>query len=168
MPQTTKSLDTKHIKAAGFGTLKGLISSIPYVGPALIGAWDGYWNSRLEDTIEQLSIKIEELGEEKVDIGYIQSEEFIDLFQKGLRVRLQSRSTQKSKFILGLLTESLKRARDPRFSTALKESFLSVLEQLTDEEMIFLFDFSQGRFREKSKDDIYKWAIQMVSQWTHF
>lgn len=73
-----------------------------------------------------------------------------------MRVRLQNRSVQKAKFIHGLLLESIRKDRDQNFSTALKESFLSVLDQLTDEEMVFLYDFSLGKFKGKSQDDVYR------------
>lgn len=156
----TNKFDMKHIKNAGIGVIKGFvseqISSIPYIGMALVGAWDGYWNSRLQDTVEQLSIKIDKLGEEKVDVGFLKSEEFTDLFHKGVRVRLQSRSKQKAQFIYGLLIESIRKDRDLRFTTSLKESFLFILDHLSDEEMILLHDFSEGRFKEKTQDYIYQ------------
>lgn len=146
----------KDIKQAAIGAIKGLISSIPLVGGPIIGAWDGFGSSRLDDTIKQLSTRIEKLGEEKIDMTFVKSEEFIDLLHKGLRIRLQHRSKQKAKFIYGMLIESISQDRDLRFSTALKESFLSILDQLSDEEMIFLHDFSHGKYTGKSQDDIYQ------------
>lgn len=148
--------NNKHIKQIGVGGLKGLISGISVIGSIIAGAYDSYQNSRQEDIVQQLSQRIEKLGQDKIDIEYIKSEEFIDLIQKAIKVWLQSRSKQKAKFILGLLTESLRKDRDQHFSTALKESFLSVLDQLTDDEMLFLYDFSKGKFQGKSKDTIYQ------------
>lgn len=155
MPQLTEQ-QVKGSKQAAIGAIKGLISSIPFVGGPIIGAWDGYASSRLDDTIKQLSIRIEKLGEEKIDMAFVKSEEFVDLFHRGLRIRLQHCSKQKAKFIYGMLIESIGQDRDLRFSTALKESFLSILDQLSDEEMIFLHDYSLGKYTGKSQDDIYQ------------
>ena len=138
------------------GTIKGLISSIPFIGGAIIGALDGHLNQRLEDTIKQLSIGIEKLGEEKIDKKFIMTEEGIDLFIKCIRTRLKHRSQQKAKFIYGLLIESNTIDRDLRFSTDLKEKFLNIIDKLSDEEMIFLKDYINGKYKEKSQKDIYQ------------
>lgn len=156
MAINTKTDQMKHLKKAATGGFKGMISSIPLIGSILTGAWDGYWASRAQDIIAQLSEAIICIGEEKIDRDFVCSEEFIDLFQKALRAVMQSRSKKKAKFIIGLLTESLKKDRAAEFSTSLKESFLFLLDQLTEEEMDFLYDFSNGEYSKKSKNDIYE------------
>ncbi len=152
----TEPNQTKHLKKAATGGIKGLISSIPFIGSTITGAWDGYWASRAQDTIDQLSQAIIRIGEEKIDKEFISTEEFLDLFQKSLHSIMHSRSKKKAKFIIGLLTETLRKDRTTDFSIALKETFLFLLDQLTDEEMGFLYSFSQGEYLKKSKDEIYK------------
>lgn len=55
-----------------------------------------------------------------------------------------------------MLVESVQKNRNSRFHTSQKESFLNILDQLTEEEMDFLFHFSEGEYHQKSKSDIYK------------
>jgi hypothetical protein len=98
------------------GFFKGLVDSIPFVGSPIVGAWDGYWGSLFEETVEYLATAVIKLGEEKIDKQYIESEEYLDLFTLALRTRMQSRSQQKAKFILGMLLESMQKIRDERFS----------------------------------------------------
>jgi len=54
-----------------------------------------------------------------------------------------------------MLVESVQKDRDARFSCDLKETFLFILNQLTEDEMNFLYDFSRGEYLQKSKNDIY-------------
>lgn len=145
-----------HLKQAAIGACKGLLSSIPYVGSPIVGTWDSYWNSRFQETVKKLSTAVEQLGEEKIDKQYIESEEYLDLFHAALRCRLQSRSQTKAKFILGMLVESMQKDRNARFQTSDKESFLFILDRLTEKEMDFLYHFSQGEYQGKSKNDIYQ------------
>jgi len=157
MSEIECKIDQKtHRKQAGIGAFKGLLSSIPFVGSPIVGAWDSYWNSRFQETVEQLSVAVEKLGEEKLDKQYVESEEYVDLFHAALRSRLQSRSQAKAKFILGMLVESMQKDRDARFQTSDKELFLFILDRLTEKEMDFLYRFSQGEYRGKSKNDIYQ------------
>lgn len=157
MNEDVRKVDhAKHLKQAAIGGFKGLIASIPYIGSPAMEAWDGYWNSRLQDTVDQLSAAIIRIDEEKIDKEYIESEECADLFYIAFRIRMQSRSEKKAKFILGMLLESVQKNRDIRFQTSQKESFLFILDQLTEEEMDFLFHFSQGVYNQKSKNDIYQ------------
>jgi hypothetical protein len=156
MREIEESNQINHFKQCLIGGVKGLLSTIPFSGSAAIGAWEGYWNSRLEDTITSLSENIEKLGKEKIDQDYIESEEFMDIFLKGLRIRQNSRSKEKARFIVDLFTESLSKARNLHFTVTLKETFLSILDQLSDNEMIFLVQFSNGKYHQKSKNDIYK------------
>lgn len=85
---------------------------------------------------------------------YLKSEEFYDLFQKGFRIFLQHRSKMKAKFILNLISESTSKDRDIRFNTDLKEIFLTLIDQMSDDEQIFLSNFSKGKFQGKSRMDI--------------
>ncbi len=157
MSEIECEIDQKmHFKQAGRGAFKGFLSSVPFVGSSIIGAWDSYWNSRFQETVEQLSKAVEKIGEEKIDKQYVESEEFIDLFHAAILSRLQSRSQKKAKFILGMLVESMQKDRDARFQTSDKESFLFILGRLTEREMDFLSRFSQGEYRGKSKNDIYQ------------
>lgn len=157
MSETQYEVDQKsHSKQAFNGFFKGLLASIPFVGSPIVGAWDGYWGSRLEETVKYITTAVIKLGEEKIDKQYIESEEYLDLFTLALRTRMQSRSRQKAKFILGMLLESMQKNRSERFQTSDKEAFLFLLDRLTEREMDFLYQFSQGTYSGKSKNDIYQ------------
>ncbi len=136
------------------------ISTIPVIGTLLTSTWTAYNNSRFQDMVDNLSKQLLQLGEEKLDKEYISSEEFIDLFNLALKTRIQHRSTQKAKFIYGLIIESVSKARSFAFSTSLKESFLHCLDQLSDEELHFLYEFSQDKLHQKSRDAIYQISDQ--------
>lgn len=137
------------------GALKSLFSLIPPFA-IVLGAWDGYKSARLVEFVEELSNKISRIDEDKIDAAYIESEEFYDLFQKCLRVRLQHRSKLKAKFILGLITESVSKDRNQRFNTSIKESFLTLLDEMSDVEQVFLSDFAKGEYKKKSRRDVYQ------------
>jgi len=146
----------KHIIQAVTGLLKGIFAQIPFIGTPIVEAWNSYWNSRLQDIISNMNVKINELGKEKIDLPYAESDEFIDLLHKCLKTRVQTRSKEKAKFILGMLIESLQINRDARFPVDLKENFLFLVDQLTDNEMIFLYDFSINKYPQKSRNDFYR------------
>lgn len=152
--------NTNTLKNAVIGATKGLFSSIPIIGSIIIGAYDGCLSSRHADFIEQLSNRINSLQNEKIDMEYLKSEDFQDLLMKGYNLRMEHRSKLKAKFIYGTLIESLCKDRDHRFSTSLKESFLAILDQLTDEELEFLSEFVEGQYREKSENDIYQMGLR--------
>ena len=72
MSEIECEIDQKtHRKQARIGAFKGLLSSIPFVGSPIVGAWDSYWNSRFQETVEQLSVAVEKMGEEKIDKPYV-------------------------------------------------------------------------------------------------
>ncbi len=144
--------------AAGAGSIKGLLSELPYIGPAVIGAWDGYHASRQDEFVNELSEQLKNLDDKKVDQDYIHSEEFYDLFYKALRIRCLHRSKIKARFILGLVLNSVTNDRDREISTSLKEQFLSILDPLSDEEMKLLYDFSTGEYTRTTKEQFYEKA----------
>lgn len=145
----------KAIEASINSSIKALVSCVPVIS-LILAARDGYQSSRSEDAINELSEKVLNMKQEKIDKEYIESEEFFDLFSKAMRIRLQSRSKEKARFIVGLLVESMRKDRNKVFSGSLKDLFLSILDQLSNEEMIFLHDFSQGSYHQKPKGDIYQ------------
>jgi len=161
MAEVQYEVDQKrHLKQAGIGVvvgvIKGLIASIPVIGSSITAAWEGYQGSRLQEAIDYLTAAVTKLGEDKIDKQFIESEEYVDLFNLALRTRMQSRCKEKAKFILGMLIESMQKNRAERFQTSEKESFLFILDRLTEKEMAFLYRFSQSEYRGKSKNDIYQ------------
>ena len=153
-----KLTNKNHLISAGAGSIKGIISGLPYIGPAVIGAWDGYCASRQNEFINELSEQLNNLDNKKVDQDYIDSEEFYDFFHRALRTRCLHRSKIKARFILGLVLNSVTNDRDREVSTSLKEQFLSILDQLSDEEMKLLYDFSEGKYTSTTKEQFYKKA----------
>lgn len=144
-----------HVMEAIKGGLKALLSELPYIGP-VIGAWEGYHKSRLDDFIAGLSEQFDKLDDKKVDKDYIKSEEFCDLIYKALRIICLHRSKIKARFIIGLVLGSMTNDRDKEVSISLKEQFLLVLDQLSDEEMELLYDFSEGKYTRLTKEQFYE------------
>lgn len=122
----------------------------------MIGAYDGRLTQRQAEFDKEISERISKIEESKVDRLFIESEEYFDLCLRAKNSWMKTRCKKKAMFIAGMLVESLLIDRDARFSTALKEIFLSKLDLLTDDEMSFLRDFLEGAYENKSKDDIYK------------
>ena len=147
-----------HLMEAGAGSIKSLLSTLSWIGPAAIGAWDGYRGSRLNEFINELSERLNKLDEMKVDKDYIQSEEFYDLFHKALRTIASHRSKIKARFILGLIIESVRNDKDRDFTISQKESFITILDQLSDEEMKLLYNFCAGKYPNMTKDKFYEKA----------
>lgn len=137
------------------GVFKSLFSLIPLFS-VILGAWDGYQNARSAEFVQELSERIALIEQGKIDDTYIQSEEFYDLIQKSFQIRLQHRSKLKAKFIVNLIIESMHKERDPRFDTDMKETFLSLLDGMSDLEQIFLSEFAKGKYKDKSRNDVYQ------------
>ncbi len=138
------------------GAFKGLIASVPCIGSPLIGAWEGYHSARMKDAINSLSERVEKLGAEKIDYGYIESEEFVDLFFKILRAIQQSRSRKKAKLFESFLIESMGQDRNLQYSIELKEIFVATLSGLSDTAIEALYLFSKGRFSQKGRESVYQ------------
>lgn len=150
----SKSTQNK-LKGTAEGAFKSLFSLIPPFSLAL-GAWDGYQNARAIELMEELLEKIARIDDKKIDAAYIESEEFYDLIQKSFKIRMQHRSKLKAKFVINLITESVCKDRDSRFNTSIKETFLVLLDGMSDIELIFLSDFAKGEYFEKSRRDVYQ------------
>ncbi|MCE5315976.1 MAG: hypothetical protein LLG04_01255 [Parachlamydia sp.] len=170
-------MDDKHVKkdvalydiveAAIYGALMGQISSIPILGGAVTGALDRTQQIRADEFLQSLYDKIACIGNEKVDKNFLRTEECADLFLHAIRVRMRHRSQQKAKFIVGLMTESVLIERDPRFTVNLKESFLNLIDQLTDDDLYFLKEFREGKYMKMNKDDVYSKLDQKAVSLDH-
>ncbi len=152
MDLSTKKL----VKGTVLGMVQGLLSQVPYFGPAVTGAWQGYSDARDQDLMNQFKNRIEALESTNVDTDYIASEEYYDLFLRCVRIHRLHRSQEKARVILNVLLESLKTDRDERFNISLKEIFLDRLDLMTDQEMEFLRAYNRGEYTAKSKNDIYQ------------
>lgn len=140
------------------GAIKQAIGSVPVIGGMILGMLDGIEKIRADEMMKAFSARIESLEKSKIDVAMIKSEEFLDLFCQAIRVRTRHRSQQKAKFIVGLLTDSIKVERLARFGIEIKETFLMLLDQLSDGELQFLCDFAKGDYEGKSKVNIYQSA----------
>ena len=137
------------------GAFKTLFSSIPFVN-IVLGAWEGYQDARFAEFMEGLSERLALIEQNIFDVKYIESEEFYDLIQKCFQIRLQHRSKWKAKFLVNLIIESVHKERDLNFDTGIKETFLSLLDGMSDLEQIFLSDFAKGMYKNMSRSDVYQ------------
>ncbi len=146
----------RSLKSVAIGCFKTvLLLKYPFLAIPL-AAWEGYQSNRTSEFIKELDEKIAEIEFRKIDEEYIKSEEFFDLIQRGLKIRMQHRSKEKAKFIVNLLSESMSIDRDRRFSTDIKEAFLLMIDGMSNEELVFLRDFAQDKYKGKSRDNIYQ------------
>lgn len=157
------SKESKKILAdVSLGALQSIFCLIPGCS-AFLGAWEGYQKNRLEEFVNELSKIVEGIEENKLDVRYIESEEFFDLIQKCFRIRMQHRSKLKAKYINNMLKESISIDRDIHFDTSIKEVFLTMLEQMSDAEQLFLSSFANGDYKNKSREDIYQQNVTQNS-----
>jgi hypothetical protein len=57
---------------------------------------------------------------------------------------------------MSLIKESISIERDVKFSSELKKRFLSILEGMTNEELIVVGEFAQEKYKGKSRDEIFQ------------
>jgi len=136
------------------GAFKGLLSSFPFLG-TFIGAYEGHANFRLDEFLKQLNEKISKIDDKKIDKAYCLSEEFYDLVNKAIRIRIEHRSKHKAQFIVNLIAETIQRERDKDFDTSIKEIFLTLLDTMSDSEQILLANFANGNYKDKTREFFY-------------
>lgn len=100
--------------------------------------------------------KVKRIDSQKLDKEYIQSEEFVDLLSQAMRARIRHRSQEKAKVLLQLINNCICIDRSNRYETDFKETFIWIIDQLTQSEMKFLADFSEGVYQEKCRSDVYE------------
>ncbi|MGE4575257.1 hypothetical protein, partial [Parachlamydia sp.] len=98
--------------------------------------------------------RLKKIDTTKLDLEYMQTSEFWDFFSKIVLERQKARELEKVRFILSIFEETICKDRDSRFPIALKEKFLNRLDNLSEYETKFLYDFSCGKFNEKSQKDV--------------
>ena len=118
-----KDVDDVQLLSYGVvGAIKQAIGAMPVVGGIVLGMLEGVEKVRAQQMMDEFSREIQSLGKEKVDIGFIKSEEFLDLFCQVLRARTRHRSKQKARLFTKLLSESILVGRDDRFGIEAKET----------------------------------------------
>lgn len=138
-----------------YGVFTQMIGNVPVVGGAILGMIDGIQQYRAAQFLEDLRQQVMRLGEDKLDRGYIESEEFSDLLCQAIEARARHRSKMKAKMLVSLVTESMTHDRHRTTLQDSREIFISILDSLTDSEVRFLSDFVKGEFTEKTRSDIY-------------
>lgn len=143
--------------ADGFnGTITQGIDNVPIIGGFIRGVLNGIEQKRLEEFINNILLKIQQIGRDKLDLKYIQSDEFHDLIALATRIRIYHRCMEKAKILTQIITDSIHIDRSKQFQTDFKESFINLINLLSLDEMNFLSAFTKSLFAEKSREDFYK------------
>ncbi len=148
--------DTQLLSYGVVGVIKQAIGAMPIVGGIVLGMLDEVEKLRAQQMMDELSEEIQILGRDKINLSFIESEEFLDLFCRVLRARTRHRSKVKAKLFIKLLSESMQNKRDARFGVEIKETFVSLIDQMSDDEIFFLSDFAKGIYDGKTKDSVYQ------------
>jgi len=138
------------------GVIIQAIGNVPFIGGIIQGVLSGIEQKRAREFIHGMVERVNRIDSQKVDEEYVKSEEFIDLLSQAIRARIRHRSKEKAEVLLRLINDSICLDRSRRYEADFKETFIWIIDQLTQSEMIFLADFSKGVYQEKCKSDVYK------------
>ena len=117
--------------------VRALINAIPYIGGSidilLSSSGQNFILKRIEKFIEELNKQVSQLGDNKINKDFLDTEEAFDLivkaFNSASRTRQQEKLTLYSKIIKGALTEGKEFEEDE------PETYLKIIEELTVKEL---------------------------------
>lgn len=117
--------------------VRALINAIPYIGGSidilLSSSGQSFIQKRIERFIEELNRQVSQLGDNKINKDFLNTEEAFDLIIKAFNAASRTRQQEKlklySKIIKGALTEGREFEEDD------PETFLRIIEELTVKEL---------------------------------
>lgn len=130
--------------------LKPLINEIPFIGPMLNGCFFEIPNriqqERLRKTVAMLTVELNRIVSDRIDKGYLQSEDFFDfsrdVFEKSLKIKVENK---RRSLVMVYLDSILQKAN---FEESRLTLFLDFIVQLVPFQMKLL------KFIENHKDEL--------------
>jgi len=144
--------------------LMGLVNHIPSIGPsisALVSANSSkFIESRIEDLFGYINNMMQNIEEDKIDRGFLKSEEFFDILVVAMKNTAQTRHRIKIKRYAKILSGSV--IAENR-SVHNPEQYLKITSDLSEEEFkILSIIWRQQKEPPTSKDDnLYLWAMDL-------
>lgn len=139
-------------KEIAISAVKSVIGVVPWIGQALNEALfdcrGRIKQERLNAFFSDLAVRVEQLGEEKIDKKYIATDEFSDFIEQ-IAKRVADNRNQKKRFIYSsLLLSGIQGIKPPDLS----ETFLDILGELSEAEL-HLFSKLHQMHRERMQQD---------------
>jgi hypothetical protein len=135
----TKSTDIP--KEIAIGAVKSVLNAIPYVGPAIVEAFLEIPNriaqQRKDKHFETVIQKLQTISENSIDLDFLQSEDFSELFQLILRKITFRKAAEKSEFFSNLTVACMLTTRSKQpFNWQIR--FIEIIADLNESEMCLL------------------------------
>ena len=129
-----------------------IISALPYIGGsldiALTAKWNNFYQKRIDDFLNRLSIEFKEIQEEKLDMNFINSEGFFDIVYNIVKDVLTNRLIEKKIIYARILKDSLEQGQNIYDL----ESLIKQVEDLKEKDMVFLKHIQE--YYKKNDGDI--------------
>jgi len=122
------------------GTLKGLIGAIPFAGTAINEAMfdirGRIKQERINNLVEEISLKVEGLGRENISEEFIKSEEFGDMFEKVVRESTSRKMHENLSIVAGISVKCMQQAE--LLSHPFLEQTITSIASLNESELAIL------------------------------
>lgn len=117
--------------------IRSVVNIIPYVGGSLdmllTDKWNKFYQRRIENLLDQLSQDLLQC-EDKIDVEFLNSEEFFDIFLRILKETSQTRLDEKRKLYSKVLRDSITKEK----TTITLESITDIITTLNETDLFFL------------------------------
>lgn len=151
---STTSLSTKsYVMKSTESVVRSLLGAVPSIGTALNEAvFDlraRLKQERLERFVQDLADALQTLESEMIDVGYIQSEEFVDFLEDVLIRATKVRAAEKRKKLAAVLAGRMQQAE----GTAFDDRFLDLLIALSETQVCILAEHLRAAEDQKSAEE---------------
>lgn len=124
--------------------LTAALNAIPWVGGTIATYFGEYRQMKMQERIDQFirtfAGALREIEESKIDKDYLQSDEFAELFSKGMEQAAKSTSDEKLKRLANIMVNQALLDSDNRART---ESVMVFLDRLSDLDLMVLLSFGR-------------------------
>lgn len=144
LPAQIKSV-SKHVS---IGLIKGALNSIPVIGAYLdegiFEVRSRIKQERFEKLVNYLQDQVKMLGDNAINKAFLESEEFIDLFDNVVEKSLKTRHEEKIELYAKILSSSIKNGELTDYDSEL--SFINIIDNLTVNELIVIKNLSLKKY----------------------
>lgn len=138
---------------AGVSGVKSIFGAVPFVGSALDEIVFDYWGrlkqNRLNRFTQEFSEYVKNMNLQNVDIEYIKSEQFIDVFREILSSVVKTNSEKKLAYYKQVLGKQIFKQNNINFVP----TFLDIVDKIDDNEFLMLEYFYKITNDESVKEE---------------
>lgn len=148
------------LREVNVGLLRGLIGSIPVVGgylnEAVFDIRARLKQKRFESLVEYLHLQVQALDEKAIDVAFMESEEFLDIFEKVVEKSTKTKHAQKRELYANIISGSLKAGRLEDYDKEIM--YIDILDALTLHELLVLKYLSPKKSTGKGHSFLFEEA----------